>query len=396
MGMNDTPAGERLHIGLFGRRNAGKSSLINALTGQETALVSPEPGTTADPVAKTMEILPIGPVVLIDTAGLDDTGELGELRVKRSLRVLESCDMALLVSDGTAPFGELERELAAALEARKIPFLVVRTKRDLPAFRSGAVPGAEEVSVSDAASIRQLRERIAALRPAEAAPPPFICDKLRPGDTALLVIPVDEAAPKGRLILPQQQVIRELLEAEIPAVAVRDTALEKTLAAMREQIRIVITDSQAFEKVARLVPPEIPLTGFSILMARRKGFLETAVRGARSLDAVKTGDRILISEGCTHHRQCGDIGSVKLPAWIRAYTGQEPIFEFSSGAGFPEDLSPYRLVIHCGGCMLTGREMRFRRRCAEAAGVPFTNYGIAIAKLKGILERALSPFPELR
>ncbi|MBQ4107159.1 MAG: [Lentisphaeria bacterium] len=395
MGMNDTPAGDRLHIGLFGCRNAGKSSLINALTGQDLALVSPTPGTTTDPVSKAMEILPIGPVMLTDTAGLDDAGELGELRVQKSLRVLNRTDLALLVSDGTMPPGPADRQLQAELERRQIPFLIVRTKQDLPAFRRGEIPGAIEVSVNDPAAIHRLRERIAAMPVSGAAPEPFICDRLVPEQAALLVIPVDESAPKGRLILPQQQVIRELLEADIPAIAVRDSCLEKTLAAMGDRIQIVITDSQIFGRVAAVTPPEMLLTSFSILMARRKGFLEQAVRGAKALDTIVSGDRILISEGCTHHRQCGDIGTVKLPAWIREYTGQEPVFTFTAGNGFPEDLSPFKMVIHCGGCMLNEPEIRFRRRCAAERQIPFTNYGIVIAGIKGILDRALSPFPGL-
>ena len=403
MSLNSTPMGERVHIGIFGRRNAGKSSLINAFTGQGIAVVSEVPGTTTDPVQKTMELLPLGPVVLIDTPGLDDTGDLGVLRVGKAVQALNRTDIALLVVDAGAGMTEADREILERIRAKGIPCLVVANKVDL---LSGRFPAREElglpegiplleVSAKTGRGVPKLRETVASLAAGEKARP-LVGDLLSPGDLVLLVIPLDKAAPKGRLILPQQQTIRDILDHGGRALAVRDQELEKTLEELGRKPDLVITDSQVFSKVAPLVPREIPLTSFSILFARKKGDLEQLAQGARTLDCLRDGDRVLISEGCTHHRQCDDIGTVKLPAWIRAYTGKELQFSFTGGTGFPEDLAPYRLVIHCGGCMLGDREVGHRMACARAAGVPMTNYGTAIAHMNGILERSTELFHRRR
>lgn len=386
--MNQTPTGERVHIAFFGRRNAGKSSLVNAFTGQEIAIVSDVKGTTTDPVYKAMELLPLGPVQIIDTPGIDDEGELGQLRVKRTRQVLNKTDLAVLVTDGTEPVGEVEQELIALIQAKEIPYLLVRNKADLledipnDGFYASAKTGFH---------IQELKE-LAANALQQEPHRPLVADFLEPGDTVVLVVPIDKAAPKGRLILPQQQTIRDTLEAGASALVCRDSELPSTLEQLALPPKMVITDSQVFGKVNGIVPPEIPLTSFSILMARYKGDLAMTVEGARVLDGLKSGDKVLISEGCTHHRQCGDIGTEKLPNWIRRHTGVEPEFRFTSGTQFPEDLSEYRLVIHCGGCMLSPREMRYRQRSCADQGIPVTNYGIAIAHLNGILQRTIAPF----
>ena len=463
MGMNDTPSGERVHIGFFGRRNSGKSSLVNAVTGQEVSLVSDTLGTTTDPVSKAMEILPLGPVVIIDTPGFDDTGKLGEQRVRRTKQVLNRADVAVLVIDAVAGMQECDRQLVALFRDKEIPYLIAANKCDL--LRDQNVPenqpaelAEDPVVTADAGNtagtdlsdiiyvsalygtnVYELKERIAALSGRRQKERRLVGDLLNPGDLVVLVIPIDSSAPKGRLILPQQQVIRDVLEAGAAAICVRDTEYAQVMAAFGcqkstagsrsaadpqametsaaappaadpqtmetpaaappapdSQLRpaLVITDSQVFGRVAADTPEDVPLTSFSILMARYKGFLEMAVRGVAHIDSLKDGDRILIAEGCTHHRQCEDIGTVKLPRWLREFTGRDFVFETCSGRDFPEDLSRYALVLHCGGCMLTERELLYRMKCAADCGVPVTNYGTAIARMRGILKRSLAPFPE--
>lgn len=393
MGLNDTVSAERLHIGFFGMRNAGKSSVVNAVTGQPLSLVSDVKGTTTDPVRKAMELLPLGPVVIIDTPGLDDEGELGLMRVKRAHRELNYADLAVLVIDAAVGEQEGDRRLKALCAEKGIPCLTVYNKCELlpsPPARTDA--SALLVSAKTGEGIHELKEAIAAALKTDVPARPLVSDLLTPGDTVILVVPIDEGAPKGRLILPQQQTIRDVLEAGCSALITRDDDLPHALASLTSPPRLVITDSQVFGKVARMVPPSIPLTSFSILFARYKGNLEQTVRGAAVLSSLKDGDRVLVSEGCTHHRQCGDIGTVKLPARIRALCGASPSFEPTSGKDFPDDLTPYRLIIHCGGCMLTAREMQYRARCAADAGIPMTNYGIALAHAAGILRRSLEPF----
>lgn len=389
MGMNSTPSSERVHIGIFGKRNAGKSSLINALTGQDLAIVSEVRGTTTDPVSKAMELLPLGPVVMIDTPGLDDEGELGSLRVKKGYQVLNKTDIAVLVVDGTEGMTEADRKLLARIRAKEIPWIVVFNKSDLakPVLPEGETYLA--VSSTTRENIQELKEMIARQVPDENQGRRLVGDLLQPSDFVVLVVPIDKAAPKGRLILPQQQTIRDILEADAVSIVVRENELKNTLAELGEKPRMVITDSQAFQQVAADTPEDITLTSFSILFARYKGELKPYAEGVKALETIQDGDRILISEGCTHHRQCDDIGTVKLPRWIRAYTGVEPEFSFTSGVEFPEDLSLYKMIIHCGGCMLNAREMRYRIACARDAGVPITNYGMAIAYMNGILERSL-------
>ena len=394
MAMNDTPAAERTHIAFFGRRNAGKSSLINAVTGQELAVVSDQKGTTTDPVYKSMELLPLGPVVVIDTPGYDDEGELGELRVKKTKQVLNRCDLAVLVVDALVGIGICELELMSMFREKELPYLVVYNKADL----NGREMIPEEktatlyVSAKTGEGVFELKERMAKSISKAENEKRIIADKLQPGDLVVLVVPIDEAAPKGRLILPQQQTIRDILDAEAIPVVTKDTKLTETLESLVRKPAMVITDSQIFGKVSKLVPEDIPLTSFSILMARYKGFLDAALEGAAVLKTLQDGDKVLISEGCTHHRQCGDIGTVKLPNLIRKTTGVEPQFSFTSGKDFPEDVSEYRLVIHCGGCMLTERELQYRKKSAKEQGVPFTNYGIALASMNGILERSVAMF----
>lgn len=405
MSLNNTPSSERIHIGIFGKRNAGKSSIINALTGQDLSIVSDIRGTTTDPVLKAMELLPLGAVVMIDTPGIDDEGELGALRVRKAHQMLNKTDIAVLVVDGTAGMTQEDDDILDTIQAKSIPCIVVLNKADLipdpelpaalAAIKQRLTKYALPVIQASAASrlnIQELKERIASLVPAEDTRLRIVGDLLKPSDLAVLVVPIDKAAPKGRLILPQQQTIRDILEAGAVSVVTRDAELRETLASLGKRPALVITDSQAFEQVANIVPEDIPLTSFSILFARYKGSLHSVVDGARTLDLLENGDTILISEGCTHHRQCEDIGTVKLPNWIRKHTGKELNFEFTSGTEFPLDLQKYRLIIHCGGCTLNEREMRYRQKCAEDAAVPMTNYGTAIAYMKGILERSIAVF----
>ena len=395
MTMNQTPSANRVHIAFFGRRNAGKSSLLNAVTGQSIAVVSQVLGTTTDPVQKSMELLPLGPVVMIDTPGFDDEGELGSLRVQKAKQVLAKTDVAVLVAEAGKPLGPVERELLELFRQRELPFLIARSKADLSGRdQTQAQDGEIYVSAQSGQGIVELKERLAALGRRESEPR-LVGDLLRPGQLAVLVTPIDASAPKGRIILPQQQVLRDVLDADAVALVTKEFQLKEALAGLQQRPAMVITDSQVFGRVAADVPEEIPLTSFSILMARYKGLLETAVRGVAAIDRLRDGDRILVAEGCTHHRQCEDIGTVKLPAWLRRHTGKELSFETSSGVGFPEDLSPYSLVLHCGGCMLNEREVQHRMRSAVEQGVPITNYGTTIAFVQGILRRSLSLFPEL-
>ena len=390
MGLNATPSSERIHIGIFGKRNAGKSSVINAVTGQNLAIVSPVKGTTTDPVYKAMELLPLGPVMVIDTPGLDDEGELGELRVHKSRQVLDKTDIALLVVDGTEELTALDEELLGRFREKNIPYLIVMNKSDLTEEK----PADEQtvwVSAVTGEGVHALKERLAQLVPQNTSPYPLIADLINPGDFVVLVVPIDSAAPKGRLILPQQQVIRAVLEAGAVAMVVREHELAVCLSELGKKPVLVVTDSQAFELVASITPGDIPLTSFSILFARYKGDLKQAVEGASKLDSLRDGDRVLIAEGCTHHRQCDDIGTVKLPRWLGAHTGKELSLSFCSGTEFPDDVRDYALVIHCGGCMLNEREMKSRLARAKAQGVPMTNYGIAIAHMKGILQRSIAP-----
>ena len=391
MGLNSTPSGNRIHISFLGRRNAGKSSVINAVTGQDLAVVSDVKGTTTDPVYKAMELLPLGPVMMIDTPGMDDEGELGELRIQKTKQVLRKTDIAVLVIDSTVGLGDLETEWFTLLKARNIPILIVWNKMDLVSEKPMFDSEIQQVFVSASCrkGIEELKEKLASFAQGERKEQPLVADLVKPLDTVILVVPIDGSAPKGRLILPQQQVIRELLEAGAFSVVVKDTEYRSLLDKMQEKPKLVITDSQVFKQVSKNTPDEIPLTSFSILMARKKGFLKIASEGVRALDAIGNGDKILIAEGCTHHRQCEDIGTVKLPAWIQKYTQAEPEFVFCSGTEFPEDLSAYKLVIHCGGCMLNEREMQYRMQSAKEQKIPFTNYGIAIAHMNQILERSL-------
>ena len=391
--LNSTPSSERVHIGLFGRRNAGKSSLVNKVTNQELAVVSDTPGTTTDPVTKAMELLPLGPVVIIDTPGFDDEGELGLMRVRKTAQVLDRTDIAVLVTDMTKPLGECERELISLFEQKKIPFIIVGNKSDL----SPSAPDGERFAVSakDNKNIYELREKIASLVSDREQTHRIVGDIVSGGELAVLVVPIDKAAPKGRLILPQQMVIRDLLESGAIPVVCRESELEKTLESLNKKPSVVITDSQVFGFVSKVTPQDIRLTSFSILMAKYKGFLETAVMGAKAICELENGDKVLVCEGCTHHRQCGDIGSVKLPALLKKTTGKELEIVLTSGREFPEDLTPYKLCIHCGGCMLTEREMQYRMRTAADSGVPFTNYGVALSFMNGILKRTLSVFPEI-
>ena len=394
MSMNEMPAAERVHISFFGCRNAGKSSLVNAVTGQAVSVVSEVKGTTTDPVSKTMELLPLGPVVITDTPGFDDAGGLGSLRVERTRQILRRTDLAVLVADSTAGLQETDRELLRLFGERNIPFLVAMNKQDL----CRTVPEDDRtvaVSALTGEGIRELKERMARLLPGRAAEKRLIADLVRPADCVVLVCPIDESAPKGRLILPQQHAIRDLLEAGALPLVTRETELPDALSALAAPPRLVVTDSQAFRAVAPRVPEEIPLTSFSILMARYRGFLETAVRGVAALRSLRDGSRVLMAEGCTHHRQCNDIGTVKIPRWLREHTGRAIEIDTCSGPDFPEDLSPYDAIIHCGGCMITEKEVHARREMAEAQGVPFTNYGLVIAHITGVLERSLRLFPEI-
>ena len=405
MGMNQTPASERVHISFFGKRNAGKSSIINAVTGQDLAIVSSVRGTTTDPVYKTMELLPLGPVMIIDTPGIDDEGELGALRVRKSYQVLNKTDIAILVVDSTTGKGEEELALIHRFHKKGIPYLVVYNKIDLLSgeeikdLAMSVRPGEVLVSATDGMNIQELKEKIATLKPENTHKYPLIQDLIEPLDLVILVVPIDKAAPKGRLILPQQQTIRDILERGALSLVVRDTELKSTLDHFLAQgvcPKLVVTDSQAFARVSKDVPENITLTSFSILFSRYKGELETQLEGVAALSSIQDDDRILIAEGCTHHRQCGDIGTCKIPDWIRNYTGKKPVFEFTSGTEFPDDVSSYKMVVHCGGCMLNEREMKYRIACCHDQGVPITNYGLLIAQVTGILKRSLGPFPEMQ
>ena len=395
MGLNDTPSGERLHIGFFGRRNAGKSSLINAVTGQEIAVVSDVKGTTTDPVYKAMELLPLGPVMMIDTPGFDDSGSLGELRVKKTKQVLNKTDIAIIVADASCGLSGCERELISIIEAKGIPYIIAYNKADLASSHPDAHSNEIYVSALKNEGIRELKEKLAGLAPSEDGKLRIIGDLISPSDIVVLVVPIDTAAPKGRLILPQQQTIRDILEADATAVVTKEYELRETLESLKRKPAMVVTDSQVFSKVSADTPEDVYLTSFSILMARYKGYLETAVKGAAAIERLKDGDTVLISEGCSHHRQCDDIGTVKIPRWLKNYTGLDLNIETSSGTEFPEDLSRYSLIIHCGGCMLNEREVRFRMKCANDQSIPFTNYGVAIAYMQGILRRSVAMFPAL-
>ncbi len=395
MSLNEQASAERMHIGFFGLRNAGKSSVVNAVTGQQLSLVSDIKGTTTDPVQKAMELLPIGPVVIIDTPGIDDEGALGEMRVKRAKRVLNKTDMAILVVDAQKGLQPADNELIGLFKNKEIPYIIAYNKSDLLSGTPECAQNEIYVSARDNININQLKELMGSISGLKQNDKRIVSDLLKPGDIAVLVTPIDSAAPKGRLILPQQQTIRDILDGGAISVVCREHELKGALGALKERPRIVITDSQAFKKVNEDTPSDVALTSFSILFARYKGDLREAARGAAQLDRLKDGDRVLISEGCTHHRQCEDIGTVKLPRWIDNYTHKQLKYEFTSGGEFPEDLSDYALVIHCGGCMLNEREMKSRIRHSVDCGVPITNYGIAIAHIHGILRRALTPFPEI-
>ena len=389
MGLNNTPSGERTHIGFFGCTNAGKSSLLNAVTGQETAIVSDVSGTTTDPVFKAMEILPLGPCMIVDTPGINDDSELGEKRVQKTKRILNKCDIAVLVADcgGLKP---ADRELVELFKLKNINYIIAYNKCDIKK-RSELKENEIAVSAKTGENINKLKEMLASFN--ISSDKRIIGDKLNENDVVILVTPVDSAAPKGRLILPQQQTIRDILDSDAICVTVKEMQLEEALKIVKP--KLVITDSQAFGFVKNIVPQNVTLTSFSILFANYKGILETAVKGVNALNKINDGDKILICEGCTHHRQCDDIGTVKLPRWIEKYTGKKPVYEFSSGGGFPENLSGFKLIIHCGGCMLGSREMEYRLKCAEDSGIPMTNYGTAIAYMNGILKRSLEVFPEI-
>lgn len=395
MSLNDMVSAERLHISFFGMRNAGKSSLVNAVTGQQLAVVSEVKGTTTDPVKKTMELLPLGPVVIIDTPGLDDEGELGRLRVQKAMQVLSSTDIAVLVVDAAIGLRELDRSLVACFRERKIPYITVYNKADLVCERQPLEKHEIYASAVTGENIYALKEKLGAFAKQLQNPKHMVADLLSEGDVVVLVTPIDESAPKGRLILPQQMAVREVLDAHAVAITCQDTELPRTLESLAVRPKMVITDSQAFERVSADTPVDIPLTSFSILMARYKGDLPTLAAGASALSHLKDGDKVLISEGCTHHRQCNDIGTVKMPAWIERFCKAKPEFTFTSGGEFPEDLSPYSLIVHCGGCMLTETAMKHRIETAISAGVPIVNYGIAIAQMHGILKRSVQMFPDI-
>ena len=401
MSLNSTPSAERIHIGFFGRRNAGKSSVVNAVTGQNLAVVSQVKGTTTDPVQKAMELLPVGPVVIIDTPGIDDAGTLGELRVRKTRQILNKTDVAVLVVDGTIGIGAAEQELIRIFKEKEIPYVLAFNKEDLREEKDSQREDSEReeehiirVSAETGFQIAALKEKIAHLAVREENEQRIVGDLLKPSDFVVLVVPIDKAAPKGRLILPQQQTIRDILEAKAVSVVVQENELRGTLEQLGKQPAMVITDSQAFARVSKDTPREIPLTSFSILFARYKGNLDTAVQGAAAIEQLKDGDKVLISEGCTHHRQCDDIGSVKIPRWLTEYTGKKLEIELTSGIEFPEELTKYKLIIHCGGCMLNEREMKYRQKCAADQGIPMTNYGTAIAYMQGILRRSVELFPQ--
>lgn len=393
MGMNDTPSANRIHIGFFGKRNAGKSSVVNAVIGQDLTIVSEVKGTTTDPVYKTMELLPLGPVMIIDTPGIDDTGILGEQRVRKSHQVLNKTDIAVLVVDSGCGKTKEDEELIARFRDMNLNYIVVYNKSDLIEQKNLENEHEIYVSATTGSNIQKLKEKIAASVVLEEPMSKIVGDLINPSDFVVLVTPIDKAAPKGRLILPQQQTIRDILEANAIAIVVKENELQETLESLGKKPKLVITDSQAFAKVSMDTPKDIFLTSFSILFARYKGSLEAAVRGAKTLDSLQDGDTVLISEGCTHHRQCDDIGSVKIPRWVQNYTKKQLNFKFTSGSEFVDDLSEYKLIVHCGGCMLNEREMKYRQKCAENQHVPITNYGILIAYMQGILKRSIAMFP---
>ena len=402
MSLNATPSSERVHIGIFGKRNAGKSSLINAITGQNLAIVSEAKGTTTDPVYKAMELLPLGPVMIIDTPGIDDEGVLGSLRIQKAYQVLNKTDIALVIIDAAVGPSAEDLRLIKRINAKKIPLLIVINKcetinEDKKTAYQALLPNGKLlfVSAEQKLNIFELKEAISQAVPADENKAQIVADLLSPSDFVVLVVPIDSAAPKGRLILPQQQTIRDILEADAAAIVVKENELTNTLQNLGKRPKLVITDSQVFKKVAAETPADILLTSFSILFARYKGNLQTAVQGVTALDSLEDGDKILIGEGCTHHRQCDDIGTVKLPRWIKEYTGKNPEFIFTSGTEFPLDLSPYKMIIHCGACMLNEREMQYRIKCAVDQNIPFTNYGITIAYINGILKRTVEPFPQI-
>ena len=402
MSLNATPSSERVHIGIFGKRNAGKSSLINAITGQNLAIVSEAKGTTTDPVYKAMELLPLGPVMIIDTPGIDDEGVLGSLRIQKAYQVLNKTDIALVIIDAAVGPSAEDLRLIERINTKKIPLLIVINKcetinEDKKTAYQALLPNGKLlfVSAEQQLNIFELKEAIAQTVPADENKAQIVADLLLPSDFVVLVVPIDSAAPKGRLILPQQQTIRDILEADAAAIVVKENELTNTLQNLGKRPKLVITDSQVFKKVAAETPADILLTSFSILFARYKGNLQTAVQGVTALENLEDGDKILIGEGCTHHRQCDDIGTVKLPRWIKEYTGKNPEFIFTSGTEFPLDLSPYKMIIHCGACMLNEREMQYRIKCAADQNIPFTNYGITIAYINGILKRTVEPFPQI-
>lgn len=402
MSLNATPSSERVHIGIFGKRNAGKSSLINAITGQNLAIVSEAKGTTTDPVYKAMELLPLGPVMIIDTPGIDDEGVLGSLRIQKAYQVLNKTDIALVIIDAAVGPSAEDLRLIKRINAKKIPLLIVINKcetinEDKKTAYQAPLPNGKLlfVSAEQQLNIFELKEAIAQTVPADENKAQIVADLLSPSDFVVLVVPIDSAAPKGRLILPQQQTIRDILEADAAAIVVKENELTNTLQNLGKRPKLVITDSQVFKKVAAETPADILLTSFSILFARYKGNLQTAVQGVTALENLEDGDKILVGEGCTHHRQCDDIGTVKLPRWIKEYTGKNPEFIFTSGTEFPLDLSPYKMIIHCGACMLNEREMQYRIKCAADQNIPFTNYGITIAYINGILKRTVEPFPQI-
>lgn len=402
MSLNATPSSERVHIGIFGKRNAGKSSLINAITGQNLAIVSEAKGTTTDPVYKAMELLPLGPVMIIDTPGIDDEGVLGSLRIQKAYQVLNKTDIALVIIDAAVGPSAEDLRLIKRINTKKIPLLIVINKCETinedkkTAYQALLSNGKLLfVSAEQKLNIFELKEAIAQTVPADENKAQIVADLLSPSDFVVLVVPIDSAAPKGRLILPQQQTIRDILEADAAAIVVKENELTNTLQNLGKRPKLVITDSQVFKKVAAETPADILLTSFSILFARYKGNLQTAVQGVTALDSLEDGDKILIGEGCTHHRQCDDIGTVKLPRWIKEYTGKNPEFIFTSGTEFPLNLSPYKMIIHCGACMVNEREMQYRIKCAADQNIPFTNYGITIAYINGILKRTVEPFPQI-
>ena len=396
MGLNEVSSGERIHIGCFGMRNAGKSSLVNAFTSQKLSVVSDVKGTTTDPVKKAMELLPLGPVLIIDTPGIDDEGDLGEMRVEKAREILSKTDIAILVCDAVKGVSEADKGLVEIFSEKKIPYVIAFNKSDLLEKEKESKDNTVYVSALTGENIDLLKNTVASLCKVKTQEKYIVSDMISAGDVVVLVTPIDESAPKGRLILPQQQTIRDILDKGAIAVTTQVFSLEKTLQSLKEKPRMVITDSQAFGKVSQIVPEDIPLTSFSILFARYKGELESLIEGAKALETLSDGDKVLISEGCTHHRQCGDIGTVKMPLWIKKFSGKEVTFDFTSGGEFPNDLSQYKLVVHCGGCMLNEREMKSRQEKAAAESVPMVNYGMAIAHMNGILKRSLEVFEKLK